>query len=468
MDSGGRLRVFISYARSDCSPLAEDLLAGLEAAGLEAFLDRHDIAAGEVWEARLADLLQKADTVVAVLSPAFVASPRCEWELQRAAELSKRVIPVIGLEVTEAATPEALKRLNYIYFSKGHAFGASLRTLTTALRTDVQWIREHTRLGELAARWYHQSKADALLLRGSELERAKAWLASWTPNAPEPTTLHREFVNDSEAAEHARNNEERKKLDAIAVAQADREKALRSMRDGNRTWAIGLGVMALVIFGGTYYAWEQITVGNVKLADAQYANRLLTSQVELFETERGLKELLDSDAAQEKAATGAVSAETAKAQLEQNNRLGEASRSVTQAAEKAKIDVSVPINIDVFYCTGAGQEENTIQAEAVASQLRMEQANASGKLAFRVGRLRERAWTNSPDLGGFIVADEVRGEPDESALVASLASFINTSDLTPVGMRQTSGTAGTPYYLSVFFCTGQVTPASSQAGATTP
>jgi hypothetical protein len=42
-----KLKVFISYSRRDSSEFAEELLAGLELAGFAAFLDRHDIAAGE-------------------------------------------------------------------------------------------------------------------------------------------------------------------------------------------------------------------------------------------------------------------------------------------------------------------------------------------------------------------------------------------------------------------------------------
>jgi len=56
------LRVFISYARSDCSSFAEELLAGLELAGFDPFLDRHDIAAGEDWEARLAGLKSHSES----------------------------------------------------------------------------------------------------------------------------------------------------------------------------------------------------------------------------------------------------------------------------------------------------------------------------------------------------------------------------------------------------------------------
>ena len=109
-------RIFISYARSDSSALAEVLTAGLEVAGFEPYLDRHDIAAAEDWEARLGGLIQSADTVVFILSPAAVKSPRCAWEVERAAELGERVIPVEGKPVPETEVPERLRRLNYIFF----------------------------------------------------------------------------------------------------------------------------------------------------------------------------------------------------------------------------------------------------------------------------------------------------------------------------------------------------------------
>ena len=74
--------IFISYARSDSSALAEELVAGLELAGFRPFLDRQDIAAAEDWEARLGALILGADTVVFILSPAAVESERCAWEVE--------------------------------------------------------------------------------------------------------------------------------------------------------------------------------------------------------------------------------------------------------------------------------------------------------------------------------------------------------------------------------------------------
>ena len=78
MDSVGdhKLRVFISYSRKD-EDFAQELLAGLQLVGFEPYLDKHDIAAGEDWEAGLGRLIESADTVVFVISPDAVASERC-------------------------------------------------------------------------------------------------------------------------------------------------------------------------------------------------------------------------------------------------------------------------------------------------------------------------------------------------------------------------------------------------------
>ena len=164
-------RVFISYARADSSDMAEELVIGLELAGFQPYLDRHDIAAAEDWEARLGALIQSADTVVFILSPAAVRSERCAWEVDHAAGLSKRLIPIQGKPVPEADVPERLRRLNYIFFREAQSFVRPLKELVMALRQDVEWIREHTRLSEVAARWrvkiQASGAADDLLLRRS-------------------------------------------------------------------------------------------------------------------------------------------------------------------------------------------------------------------------------------------------------------------------------------------------------------
>ncbi|MCB1902330.1 MAG: toll/interleukin-1 receptor domain-containing protein, partial [Rhodocyclaceae bacterium] len=160
-----RLKVFVSYARSDGSALAEELVTALEVAGFEGYLDRHDISAGEDWEQRLDTLIRQADTVVFLITPSAVASERCTWELDLARALAKRIIPVLGLPCAEATIPVDLRRLNFINFAPGNSFARGLGQLVGALRLDLDWIREHTRLGELAQRWEIRERVEALLLR---------------------------------------------------------------------------------------------------------------------------------------------------------------------------------------------------------------------------------------------------------------------------------------------------------------
>jgi TIR domain len=99
--AGEKLKVFISYSRRDSAAFADELVAGLEVGGFAPYLDRHDIAAGEDWEARLGGLIAQSDTVVFVVSPEAVNSERCTWEVDRTIELSKRLLPIIFKPVPE-------------------------------------------------------------------------------------------------------------------------------------------------------------------------------------------------------------------------------------------------------------------------------------------------------------------------------------------------------------------------------
>jgi TIR domain len=136
----------------------------LELAGFAPFLDRHDIAAGEDWETRLGGLIQQADTVVYVISPEAIKSERCDWEVDKTLALSKRLVPVIYKPVSETDIPQRLGRLQFIRFDMGLGITRPLAQLAEALRQDVDWIREHTRIAELAARWQGRGSAIVIAL----------------------------------------------------------------------------------------------------------------------------------------------------------------------------------------------------------------------------------------------------------------------------------------------------------------
>ena len=195
-------KVFISYSRREAA-FADELAAGLQACGFEAYIDREDIAPGEAWETRLSGLIGEADTVVYVISPHSVTSEQCHWEVTETLRMSKRLLPVVWEPVAEAEMPKELARLNFVFFDGGKSFARGLADLAQALRVDVGWIREHSRLGGLARRWDARGRPEAALLRGEELDHAAGWSAAKPLSAPDLTDVHRDYIAASLAAREA-------------------------------------------------------------------------------------------------------------------------------------------------------------------------------------------------------------------------------------------------------------------------
>jgi WD40 repeat protein len=142
------------------------------------------------------------------------------------------------------------------FFREGQSFAKPLAELATALRQDVEWIREHTRLGEAAARWQARTRAgggaaDDLLLRGDELAGAKAWAARRKDNAPEITPLLWSFLAASEDKAAALQNEERKRLAERERLVAETGRAQSNIRRVQRRSFLLLTGLALLVVLGT-------------------------------------------------------------------------------------------------------------------------------------------------------------------------------------------------------------------------
>jgi tetratricopeptide (TPR) repeat protein len=201
--SGAKAKVFVSYSRKDLA-FAQMLVAALAGRGFDAFLDKTDIAPGEPWQERLAGLIASADTVVLAVSPDSVASNVCSWELEESARRGKRLIPVVARRIADDDAPPALRRLNWVFCAEGDDQDAALAALDTALHTDLPWVREHTRLGELARRWDEQGRRKGASLRGADLDAAERWLDRRPADANAPTDLHQDFIRASRRAATAR------------------------------------------------------------------------------------------------------------------------------------------------------------------------------------------------------------------------------------------------------------------------
>jgi formylglycine-generating enzyme required for sulfatase activity len=194
-----KTRVFISYSRKDMV-FADKLEAALKERGFEVLIDRQEIYAFEDWWKRIEALIGRADTVVFVLSPDAVKSDVALKEVAYAASLNKRFAPIVSRRVEDCAVPEALRRLNFIFFDDPERFGDSANKLTEALRTDIRWIREHTRFGEAAREWLAAGRPNSLLLRPPTLDVAEYWMGTRPEGAPELTSEIQTFVADSRKA----------------------------------------------------------------------------------------------------------------------------------------------------------------------------------------------------------------------------------------------------------------------------
>ena len=200
-----KAKIFISYSRKDMA-FVDRLEPALKSRGFEPLIDRAEIYAFEDWWKRIESLIGRADTVVFVLSPDAIASEVCAKEVAHAAALNKRFAPIVWRRTDDNTTPEALRRLNFIFFDDPDKFDASLARLVEALQTNIGWIRKHTEYGEAARQWMAAGRPGGLLLRSPVLEDAERWIGSRPLNAPAPTEETQVFIAESRRGATRRRN----------------------------------------------------------------------------------------------------------------------------------------------------------------------------------------------------------------------------------------------------------------------
>jgi TIR domain len=127
-----KTKIFISYSRKDMA-FADRLEAALKEHAFEPLIDRTEIYAFEDWWKRIKALIARADTFIFVLSPDAVASSICAKEVEFAASLNKRFAPIVFRRVDDNQVPEALARLNFVFFDDESQFGQSVSRLCEAL-----------------------------------------------------------------------------------------------------------------------------------------------------------------------------------------------------------------------------------------------------------------------------------------------------------------------------------------------
>jgi WD40 repeat protein len=209
--------LFVSYARSDSRDFVARLSAALEERGKDPWVDLEDIPAASVWSEDLRAGIASSDSFCFVISPASVTSENCRTELERAVALNKRLLPVLHLPAADAEVPDIVGSRNWIPQTGRFLddFDGNLATLVSAIETDLDWVREHTRWGLRAEEWERRNEDRSLLARGSDLEQAEAFLGGSGGRDPQPTELQGRYVL---ASRRAATRRQRQLVTGVSVA----------------------------------------------------------------------------------------------------------------------------------------------------------------------------------------------------------------------------------------------------------
>ena len=194
--------VFISYARVD-KDFVRKLHRGLEEINRDIWIDWEDIQPTAQWRKELYASIAAADNFLFIISPSSCASEMCREELAYAEANHKRLVPVVYRPVPHRDLPPALASIQWISFSD-NPFESAFHSLVEAIDTDLEWVREHTRLLVRAREWEARNRDASLLLRGKDLLDAQRWQSQAAERQPKPVELQTQFLFVSHEAQRRR------------------------------------------------------------------------------------------------------------------------------------------------------------------------------------------------------------------------------------------------------------------------
>jgi WD40 repeat protein len=170
------------------------LATALGERGKEVWVDVEGVRDAEVFPEALRRAIESSDAFAFVISPDAVASSFCVEEIEHAASLNKRIIPLALRPVPDQEIPEEVRYRNWIPADGDGELQEVVERVLKALDTDLEWERQHSRLTVRALEWERSGRDRSSLLRGADLRSAEAWLAAGAGKDPGPTALETEYV----------------------------------------------------------------------------------------------------------------------------------------------------------------------------------------------------------------------------------------------------------------------------------
>lgn len=191
-------RVFISYSRKD-SEFVRILHSSLEKRGMETWVDWEGIPLTADWWAEIKAGIESTDAFIFVISPDSLTSKVCGDEIQAAIDNHKRIVPILHRE-PEKGNPihPKISSHNWVFIRDEAELNNNIEDMVQIINTDLDWVKDHTRLLVRANEWHNQSLNSSFLLRGDDLHNAELWLKQAEfGKEPDPTELQIDYIHTS-------------------------------------------------------------------------------------------------------------------------------------------------------------------------------------------------------------------------------------------------------------------------------
>ena len=88
----------------------------------------------------------------------------------------------------------SMSAYNWVFLREEDDFEANFELLIDALETDLEYVKEHTRLLTRAIEWNQSNRTRGLALSKQEVQVAERWLTEGITKEPKPIELHTEYV----------------------------------------------------------------------------------------------------------------------------------------------------------------------------------------------------------------------------------------------------------------------------------
>ena len=163
--------VFISYSRKDIE-FAQRIHQELEARDHQPWVDWQDIPPTSEWLDEVYAGIQAADTFLFIISPDSVVSEICTLEIEHAVQHNKRLVPVVWHDVEDDQVHSAMSAHTSVFLREEDDFEANLELLIDAHDTDLEYVKEPTRLLTRTIEWNQNNRIRGLALSNQDLHVA--------------------------------------------------------------------------------------------------------------------------------------------------------------------------------------------------------------------------------------------------------------------------------------------------------